>query len=233
MKIICPKCKTEYLIDQKITLKKNVKLKCFDCSHTWVQKEFKKKDQLKKSADNLKQKINSTIKNQLTDNAPVEEKNDIPDPSFTIDKERKNNSLSFFIFFLIIFSTFLFISIYFKENLINSFPEIKKIYSIFKIENKKVLNSLEFSNLEKKKNTLSDGSVVIKIFGTIKNKSEFNQKIPKLRGTLLDNNNNILSTWFFTAEEMEAFPNETVKFNTSYIHNDENISDIKIDFYIK
>ena len=58
-----------------------------------------------------------------------------------------------------------------------------------------------------------------------------NYKIPKLQATLIDNKNNIITTWFFNTEQENLGPQESLNFNTSYIHNEQDIADIKIEFY--
>jgi hypothetical protein len=58
-----------------------------------------------------------------------------------------------------------------------------------------------------------------------------NHKIPKLQATLLDSENNIITSWFFYAEKEDLGPQESINFNTSYINDKQDISDIKIEFY--
>ena len=46
-----------------------------------------------------------------------------------------------------------------------------------------------------------------------------------------DLKNNIITTWFFNAEQDNLAPQESLNFNTSYIHNSQDIAEIKIEFY--
>ena len=48
---------------------------------------------------------------------------------------------------------------------------------------------------------------------------------------MIDSENNIITTWFFNAEQENLGPQESLNFNTSYIHDNEDIADIKIEFY--
>ena len=48
---------------------------------------------------------------------------------------------------------------------------------------------------------------------------------------MIDNKNNIITTWFFNTEQENLGPQESLNFNTSYIHNEQDIADIKIEFY--
>ena len=48
---------------------------------------------------------------------------------------------------------------------------------------------------------------------------------------MIDNKNNIITTWFFNTEQEILGPQESLNFNTSYIHNEQDIADIKIEFY--
>ena len=49
-------------------------------------------------------------------------------------------------------------------------------------------------NIEKDINVLNDNSRVVTIYGKVNNKSDVKQKIPRLRASLLDSTNNILSS---------------------------------------
>ena len=81
-------------------------------------------------------------------------------------------------------------------------------------------------------NILNNNQRIIKIFGKISNTSNIESyKIPKLQVTLIDSKNNIITTWFFNAEQENLGPQESLNFNTSYIHDNEDIADIKIEFY--
>ena len=98
-------------------------------------------------------------------------------------------------------------------------------------QNKNSFN-LIFNQIEKEVTILNDNQRIIKIFGKISNTSNIESyKIPKLQGTLIDSKNNIITTWFFNAEQDNLGPQESLNFSTSYIHNSQDIADIKIEFY--
>ena len=79
---------------------------------------------------------------------------------------------------------------------------------------------------------LNNNQKVIKIYGKISNTSNMeNHKIPKLQATLLDSENNIITSWFFYAEKEDLEPQESINFSTSYINGKKDISDINIEFY--
>ena len=89
-----------------------------------------------------------------------------------------------------------------------------------------------FNQIEKEISILNNNERIIKIFGKISNTSNTeNYKIPKLQASLIDSENNIITTWFFNADQESLDPQESLIFNTSYIHNEQDIADIKIEFY--
>ena len=91
---------------------------------------------------------------------------------------------------------------------------------------------LIFSQIEKQIGILNNNQKIIKIFGKLSNPSNTKtQKIPRLRATLFNSNNDIITSWFFYAEQDKLGPQESLNFNTSYIHENEDIADIKIEFY--
>ena len=78
---------------------------------------------------------------------------------------------------------------------------------------------------------MNNNKKVIKIFGKISNTSNSEiHKIPKIKATLFDDKNNIVTSWFFFAEKKILKPQESLNFNTSYIHENKDIADIKIEF---
>ena len=89
-----------------------------------------------------------------------------------------------------------------------------------------------FNQIEKEVSILNNNQRVIKIFGKISNTSNIESyKIPKLQATLIDSKNNIITTWFFNAEQVNLGPQESLNFNTTYINDSQDIADIKIEFY--
>ena len=105
------------------------------------------------------------------------------------------------------------------------------IGQIFKEDNNQILQDLIFNQIEKEISVLNNNNKVVKISGKIINKSNTeNYKLPLLKASLLDSKNNLLSSWEFTTKYKTIAPEETINFNTSYIENSENISDIKIEF---
>ena len=58
-------------------------------------------------------------------------------------------------------------------------------------------------------------------------------KIPRLQATLFNDEGKIITSWFFNAEKDFLKPQESLNFNTSYIHDKQDIADIKIEFYKK
>ena len=87
-------------------------------------------------------------------------------------------------------------------------------------------------NIEKDINVLNNDTSVVTIYGKISNISDVNKKIPRLRASLLDSKNNILSSWFFYAEKEVLLPKDTAKFETNYITKEnEEFVEIKIDFF--
>ena len=99
-------------------------------------------------------------------------------------------------------------------------------------KNNKDSFDLIFNQIEKEVSILNNNQKVIKIYGKISNTSNMKKhKIPKLQATLLDSKNNIITSWFFSAEKENLDPQESINFNTSYINDKQDISDIKIEFY--
>ena len=117
------------------------------------------------------------------------------------------------------------------EKIVPSFLKFIKKEFLINNQNKNSFD-LIFNQIEKEVTILNNNQRVIKIFGKISNTSNIESyKIPKLQATLIDSKNNIITTWFFNAEQVNLGPQESLNFNTSYIHNSQDIADIKIEFY--
>lgn len=213
MIISCPNCSEKYFVDSGNLKKKGIKLKCSSCNYTWF---YNPKLELK-----IKNKEEKKI--SYTPNLP---NNDFPIKDVAPKKSRFFYFYLFFILFSILFS----FGFYFKKELINYFPSIDKIYNFLKLETKLTNDSLMIQNIEKEIDVISNEQTVVKIYGEIKNNSEFETKIPQIKATLFDINDNILASWFFYADKKELLSYETSNFDTSYLHNKDNVSDIKLEF---
>ncbi len=214
MIISCPNCSEKYFVDSQNLKKKDIKLKCSSCNHTWFYNQESK----------LKVKNKEEKKVPYTSELP---KTDFPIKDVEIKKYRFFN----FYFFFFFFSTLFFLGFYFKHELINYFPNINKIYTFLNLETKQTNENLIIQNIEKEIDVISDKQTIIKIYGKIKNNSEFETNIPQIKATLLDINNNVLSSWFFYAEKRELLSSESSDFNTSYLYDKDNVSDIKLEFF--
>jgi len=219
MIISCPKCSVKYFADSRNLKKEGTKLKCFSCSHIWFY-NFKLEQEIKNKKNIQKNLLNYTL--------DQEEKKFPIDDDF-VDKPKKPWLFLFFLFFFtIIFSSI----IYFKEEIKFYFPYAKKFYFLTGVDNKEIKQNLIFQNIEKNIDVLNDNSTVVTIFGKVNNISDINEKIPRLRASLLDSKNNILSSWFFYAKKEMLSPKEIAEFETSYIaKKNEEIVEIKIDFF--
>ena len=135
-------------------------------------------------------------------------------------------------FFSIILILFIYLNKeYFNYEIKNYFLKFNKKEFLINNQNKNSFD-LIFNQIEKEVTILNDNQRIIKIFGKISNTSNIESyKIPKLQVTLIDSKNNIITTWFFNAEQENLGPQESLNFNTSYIHNSQDIADIKIEFY--
>ena len=222
MIITCSSCSTKYSISKKVLGKNGKKVKCSTCEHEWYQKI----DIIKKKG----RKVISLKEEQIEKKFVNKEIDDTKVFSSEIIKKKSNSFLYLFILGILI------LFIYLNEQYFNYpikdyfFKFIKKEFLINN-QNKNSFN-LVLNQIEKEVNILHNNQRIIKIFGKISNTSNTeNYKIPKLQATLLDNDENILTSWFFYAEQENLDPQGSIDFNTSYIHDSQNIADIKIEFY--
>ena len=222
MIISCPKCSIKYSVDLRNLKKGGTKLKCFSCNHIWFY-NYKLEQNIKNIKNKLNKQeniINNTL-DQTKDKFPIDD-----------DRINKTNKSWLFFFLLFFFIVFFLSTIYFKEEIKLYFPYVKNIYFLTGLDNKKTEQNLIFQNIEKDINVLNDNTRVITIHGKVSNMSDVNEKIPRLRASLLDSENNILSSWFFYAEKEVLLPKDTSKFETSYItEENEEFVEIKIDFF--
>ena len=221
MIIVCKNCNTKYSIDINALGKNGKKVKCSNCEHEWYQKLDVTKKKL--PTESLEQK--EIKKNHV--------KKDIDSTDFFHSevKKRKNYNLLYFLIPIILILFIYLNKKYFNYEIKNYF--FKFIGKEFLINNQnKNSFDLIFNQIEKEVSILDNNQRVVKIFGKISNTSNTESyRIPKLQATLIDNKNNIITTWFFNVEQENLDPQETLSFNTSYIHDNEDIADIKIEFY--
>ena len=212
MIITCKSCNTKYSINKNALGKNGKKVKCSNCGYEWYQKlDFIKKKQIPRN--------------------DIRKDNDVTE-YFSSEDEKKKNYRFLYLLIPIILILFIYLNKkYFNYEIKNYF--LKFIETEF-LENNQNKNSFDlvFNQIEKEISILDNNERIIKIFGKISNTSNTeNYKIPKLQATLIDNKNNIITTWFFNTEQENLGPQESLNFNTSYIHNEQDIADIKIEFY--
>ena len=217
MIITCPNCRTKYSINKTILGVNGKKVKCFDCGHEWNQKL----DATKKNLETKLSKEKPILSNVHKEETDVKR-------LFSSETPKKSYK-----FLYLIISVILILFIYLNKKYLNY--EIKDyFFKFYKPEFLINKNSFDliFNQVEKEVSVLNNNEKVIKIYGKISNTSNTeNHKIPKLQATLLDSENNIITSWFFYAEKEDLGPQESINFNTSYINDKQDISDIKIEFY--
>ena len=222
MIILCPKCSVKYFVNANYIKKIKERLECYSCGHKWFYKSKKNKSSQ-----------NKLIENKVLH--PWEDETDLIKEqkiNFPIEDSSKNKKSWLFFFFLFFFTIIFLSTIYFKDKIRLNFPITKKFYIFMGLENKELKQYLIFQNIEKDINVLTDGSKIVTILGKVNNSSETSQNVPRLRATLLDSQNNVLTTWFFYADNNLLLPKETTKFETNYIsQQDEEVDEIKIDFF--
>ena len=220
MIITCKSCNTKYSINKNALGKNRKKVKCSNCGYEWYQKlDIIKKNPPKKSLKN-KQKPRNDIKNiDVTD-------------YFSSEAKKKKKYRFLYLLIPIILILFIYLNKkYFNYEIKNYFLKFIETEFLKNNQNKDSFD-LVFNQIEKEISILDNNERIVKIFGKISNTSNTeNYKIPKLKATLIDNKNNIITTWFFNTEQENLGPQESLNFNTSYIHNEQDIADIKIEFY--
>ena len=221
MIITCKSCNTKYSINKNELGKNGKKVKCSDCGYEWYQKL----DIIKKNLPSKSLEKNQISKNDIRKDIDVTQ-------YFSSEPEKKNT----YRFLYLLIPIILILFIYLNKKYSNY--EIKNYFLKFTetefLKNNQNINSFDlvFNQIEKEISILDNNERIIKIFGKISNTSNTeNYKIPKLQATLIDNKNNIITTWFFNTEQENLGPQESLNFNTSYINNEQNIAYIKIEFY--
>ena len=231
MIITCSSCNTKYSINKQSLGKKGKKVKCSNCGYEWYQKsEIIKKGLQDKS---LKEEETFDLDPTEFQGKKYDTNEIVARKLFSSDVIKKKKNYNFlYLFILIILILFIYLNKEYFNNGINNdfFKFIKKEFLVN--DNKESSFDLIFNQIEKEVSILNNNQRVIKIFGKISNVSNIESyQVPKIQATLLDDKNNIIETWFFYADQEKLGPNESINFNTSYIHGDQNFDDIKIEFY--
>ena len=219
MIINCPNCNIKYSINKNILGKNGKKVKCSDCGHEWYEKQDIVNKDLEKQVLEDKEQTSSFI------NKEIKEKK-----LFVSEKKNKIYKILYFLIFILLV-VIIFLKKDYFYNLLKENSQFIKDELISKKNNNNDSFSLVFNQIQKEVSILNNNKKVIKIFGKISNTSNSEiHKIPKIKATLFDDKNNIVTSWFFFAEKKILKPQESLNFNTSYIHENKDIADIKIEF---
>ena len=221
MIITCPNCNTKYSINKTILGTDGKKVKCFDCGHEWSQTLDTKEKSLETKLSKEK-KIANNVHKEETDLKRL----------FSSEIPKKKSYKFLYLIIATILILFIYLnSKYFDYKIKDYFFKFYKPEFLINKNNKDSFD-LIFNQIEKEVSILNNNQKVIKIYGKISNTSNMKKhKIPKLQATLLDSKNNIITSWVFSAEKENLDPQESINFNTSYINDKQDISDIKIEFY--
>ena len=221
MIITCLSCSTKYSIKKRVLGKNGKKVKCYNCGHEWYQKLdiIKKSLQIEPSKE---KQIPTNFVNKEIDATKL----------FSSETTKKKNYRVLYLLIPIILILFIYLNKeYFNYEIKNYFLKFIKKEFVINNQNKNSFD-LVFNQIEKEVSILNNDQRIIKIFGKISNISNIESyKIPKLQATLIDSKNNIITTWFFNAEQVNLGPQESLNFNTTYINDNQDIADIKIEFY--
>ena len=231
MIIVCKNCNTKYSINKKVLGKNGKKVRCSNCGYEWYQKP----DIIKKGLQDksLKEEKIFEVDPSEFQGKKYNKKETVSRKLFSSDVIEKKKNYSFlYLFIFIILILFIYLNNEdFNYKIKNYFFEFIKKEFLINNQNKNSFD-LVFNQIEKEVSILDNNQRVVKIFGKISNTSnEESYKIPKLQATLIDSKNNIITTWFFNAEQENLDPQESLNFNTSYIHDNQDIADIRIEFF--
>tara|TARA_B100001013_G_C24490732_1_gene395102 strand:- start:36 stop:716 length:681 start_codon:yes stop_codon:yes gene_type:complete len=221
MIINCPNCNTKYSINKRVLGRSGKRVKCFSCNKEWFQKL---------EITDKKIKIKPLVHKKILTDLP--EVNIETEKLLYQEEPKRKNYRFLYLLIFVIFILFVFlISNHFKYKILNYFPNFN-IKNFFVTKEIKKSGDLIFNQIEKEISSLNNNEKVIKISGKIINTSSVDgHKVPQLKATLLGSENNVLNTWLFNTEKKHLDPEESLIFTTSYIHDEKDVSDIKIEFY--
>ncbi|MFT7432544.1 MAG: putative Zn finger-like uncharacterized protein [Alphaproteobacteria bacterium] len=187
MIIRCPQCRTGYSVEHDQIHRTGRTVRCSHCSHTWQQEYISKVE----SEPELKKPpiapINSTLDNEIADNASAAVKN---------KKTLQMIALGAFISITLVLSGILLAQNFFE----NLFPASKGFYSAIGLSNDNKEMTQSSTGLIIPKNaverTLEDGEPLVLTFkGKVVNTNSVSVSVPKIIVTLHDEKGVEIDRW--------------------------------------
>lgn len=203
--ITCPSCATNFKMDSSLIPPNGRMVRCSACQFKWRQ---------------MPRFASTGTRPSKT----------IDDLSFDEREERKKLVLPFMVVSTL-FLLFALLLFFFKDPILNHFPQTEKFYSFFGVEMKQKGISLISPFLEEDKD--AEGNKVILVQGTLINTDATKTlPIPPIRVTLRDKTNNIIQEFFideFSQKELAVGAIEDFTFKISPVP--KNALDVGIEIF--
>ncbi|HKR18799.1 MAG TPA: DUF3426 domain-containing protein [Stellaceae bacterium] len=203
MIVICPTCSTRYLVETQRVGAQGRMVRCGSCAHTWYQAP----------PENMAPRVELAV--------PV------PEPmAGTVErgglpaiprKRRRWGSVVTLLVLLLVLAGVGWGAIFMRERVMALVPQTAKIYSLLSLApgQPQFGAGLEVRDVTPRRTNDNDQSVLV-IDGEIVNLSSSPRRVPPLKATLRDANDQPLTSWTFSAGVSTLASGASTPFHTTY-----------------
>lgn len=203
MIVTCPTCSTRYLVETQKLGAQGRMVRCSSCGHTWYQAPPE----------------DMTPRVELTGPPPeslpgVVERGGLP----AIRRERRRwGAVVTLLVLLLVLAAAGWGAIFMRDRVMALVPQAAKIYSRLglSVSQPQFGAGLEVRGVTPRRTTTNDQPELV-IDGTIVNLSSSPRRVPQLKVTLRDANDQPLTSWIFSAGVATLAPGASAPFHTTY-----------------
>jgi predicted Zn finger-like uncharacterized protein len=192
MIVSCPACSTRYLVEPAVLGPEGRTVRCVKCDKSWFQTP----------PDDMPREVNLAV--PPTGAVPL------PNRSRAGGGAR---GAGLPLLILVLLGLAIAGGYFFRERIIEQWPQTAQIYELLGLPSKVVGAGLELTNVNFTREDLS-GLRVIQVQGDIFNRTDKDITVPPLKVALQDDSAKLLFDWTFNVDKSTIRPGETIHFHT-------------------
>jgi predicted Zn finger-like uncharacterized protein len=217
MIVTCPACSTRYLVDPRALGETGRIVRCASCAHTWHQMP----------AEDAPRRV---------DVPPLEPP---PQPELAsrsagrvqlpaVPRRGRRVSALGWLAYAVVLAGIVAGGLWWtRDQVVNHWPAMARYYQMVGIPVETAQASFDFHDVTPIRDT-ENGLPTLVIKGQVVNVSQVARRVPKLKVTLLDDNNHALQSWSFTVSDDRLLPGASAPFRTSIAQPNEAATMIKV-----
>ncbi len=240
MIVTCSSCSTRYQVDPNAIGPTGRIVKCTRCGHSWRQ------DPPGETLVEIRDPQTDSVRIERSPRRPrpIPKGSNLP----VIPGKKARSQLMGWMVLIAVVSAVVTGGIFYRNQITHAWPPAQKLYRVLGLSLEPVAaqapepaapvqpkpaappTTLDFRNIRPERDLSGPGAPALVIRGEIVNPSTRSQAIPKIFGTLMDDNGQVLHEWQFTASRTVLAPGGVLPFETRIEQAPPEASNLRLKF---